>query len=577
MELPIPGCIRIWAINRKITRINQDHQIWLARRRHPDGQNQTKQRIIAEQVASSPGKMLSLHAMNAKRILLVILDGWGHGPYPERSAIAQANTPFVDSLYEKYPHSELTTFGEKVGLPEGQMGNSEVGHMNIGAGRVVYQDLARINKAFREGELQRHPELLNALHYAREENRAVHLMGLLSDGGVHSHIHHLFGLCDLAREQNVGKVFIHAFTDGRDTDPKSGIGFLEELLEHIRDQPARLASVIGRYYAMDRDKRWERTKKAYDLIVRGKGEPSRDILKSVRHRYEKGETDEFLEPLVMVDTDGHPLGTPRDGDGVICFNFRHDRPRQISEVLTQRDMPDQDMKKLNVHYLTMTSFDKNYKNVAILFEKQDISDTLGEVLSKTGKTQVRIAETEKYPHVTYFFNGGREVEYEGEKRILINSPKVATYDLQPEMSAFEVTDAIVKEIEENEPDFICLNYANADMVGHTGVFKAAVNAVEAVDKCLERLIAVALDHDYEAIVIADHGNSDYMINDDGSPNTAHTTNPVPCFFISRNHPDAKLRDGKLGDIAPTILTLLGMKIPKAMTGNVLVSLKAISA
>ncbi len=515
--------------------------------------------------------------MNAKRTLLVILDGWGHGPDPKRSAIAQADTPFVDSLYEKYPHSELITFGEAVGLPEGQMGNSEVGHMNIGAGRVVYQFLARINKAIRERELHRNEKLLAALKDAKKNDRPVHIMGLVSDGGVHSHIRHLLALCDIAAEQQVPKVFLHAFTDGRDTDPKSGVGFLQELLDHIEGQPAALASVVGRYYAMDRDKRWERTKLAYDLIVKGEGEKTTDVLATIRRRYEQGETDEFLKPIVVTGEDDQPLATLQEGDLLICFNFRNDRPRQISEVLTQRDMPDYDMHKLDVRYITMTNYDKSFRGIEVLFEKQDISNTFGEILSKAGKTQVRIAETEKYPHVTYFFNGGREVEYDGEKRILINSPKVATYDLKPEMSAYEVTDAIVEEIEQNEPDFICLNYANADMVGHTGVFKAAVKAVEAVDECLQRLIQTALEHDYEAIVIADHGNSDYMINDDGSPNTAHTTNPVPCIYISKDNGDVAVKDGKLGDIAPTLLTIMGMDIPEQMTGDVLVSVEKVSA
>lgn len=515
--------------------------------------------------------------MNAKRVLLVILDGWGHGPDPERSAIAQANTPFVDSLYPNYPNSELITFGEEVGLPEGQMGNSEVGHMNIGAGRVVYQDLARINKAIREGELQRNSTLLSALHYARDNNRAVHFMGLVSDGGVHSHIRHLKALCDIVEKEGCPRTFIHAFTDGRDTDPKSGAGFLRELLDHIADKPVRLASVIGRYYAMDRDKRWERTKLAYDLIVHGKGEATHDVPATLRKRYAADETDEFLHPIVVTQPDGAPVATLQEDDVLICFNFRNDRPRQISEVLTQRDFPEQGMKKLDVRYLTMTRYDKEYQNVDILFQKQDVSNTLGELLAKAGKTQVRIAETEKYPHVTYFFNGGREVAFEGEKRILIPSPKVATYDLQPQMSAFEVTDAIVREIEEDEPDFICLNYANADMVGHTGVFEAAVKAAEAVDTCLKRLIETALAHDYEAIVIADHGNSDYMINDDGSPNTAHTMNPVPCFYISRHPGSARIKNGKLGDIAPTILTLLGMDIPPQMDGEVLITPVAVKA
>lgn len=515
--------------------------------------------------------------MNAKRAFLVILDGWGHGPDPKRSAIAQASTPFVDGLYDKYPNSELVTFGEDVGLPEGQMGNSEVGHMNLGAGRVVYQDLARINKAIRERELHQNQTLLDALQYAKSNNRKIHIMGLVSDGGVHSHLKHLLALCDIAEEQDIEKVFIHAFTDGRDTDPKGGIGYLKAVLDHIEGQSARLASVIGRYYAMDRDKRWERTKLAYDLLVHGDGEATADPLSTIQERYNKDETDEFLKPIVVTGENGKPLATVQDGDVLICFNFRNDRPRQISEVLTQRDRPDYGMKKLDLYYVTMTRYDREFKNVHVLFNKQDVTNTIGEILSKAGKTQVRIAETEKYAHVTYFLNGGREVEFEGEKRILIPSPKVATYDLKPEMSAYEVTDAIINEIEKNLPDFICLNYANADMVGHTGDFEAAVKAAEAVDECLRRLIETALTHDYEAIVIADHGNSDYMINDDGTPNTAHTKNMVPCFYISDHPNGAQIKDGKLGDIAPTILTLLGIDIPKEMTGNVLISTKPVSA
>jgi len=511
--------------------------------------------------------------MNAKRSLLVILDGWGHGPDPKRSAVAQANTSYVDSLYEKYPNSELVTFGEAVGLPEGQMGNSEVGHMNIGAGRVVYQYLARINKAIRERELHKNETLLDALRYAKENNRAVHIMGLVSDGGVHSHIRHLLALCDITQEQEVEQVYIHAFTDGRDTDPKGGVGYLREVLDHIEDQPAELASVIGRYYAMDRDKRWKRTKLAYDLLVHGEGEKTNDILSAIKERYEEGETDEFLKPLLLTRDGDEPVATLNNGDVLICFNFRNDRPRQISEVLTQRDMPEYDMKKLDLRYITMTTYDREYKGVDVLFKKQDVTETLGEILSEAGKTQVRIAETEKYAHVTYFFNGGREVEFEGEKRILIPSPKVDTYDLKPEMSAYEVTDAIVNEIEQHEPDFICLNYANPDMVGHTGDFEAAVKAVETVDSCLQRLMETAMQHDYEAIVIADHGNADYMINADGTPNTAHTTNLVPCFYISKDtgKGEVNIKDGKLGDVAPTILTILGMDIPKAMTGEVLLS------
>ena len=509
--------------------------------------------------------------MEKKRVLLVILDGWGHGPKPEASAIAQASTPFVDSLYSRYPNAELVTFGEAVGLPEGQMGNSEVGHLNIGAGRVVYQELARINKAVRELELHQNPVLLETLGYARDNGKALHLFGLVSDGGVHSHSAHLIALCQIAAENGLEKVFIHAFTDGRDTDPKSGLGFVREVLEQVAPTGARLASVIGRYYAMDRDKRWERTKLAYDLLVHGKGEASNNALQTIEARYAAGETDEFLQPIVCVDGQGQPLASIAEGDAVICFNFRTDRPRQITTVLTQQDMPEHGMKTLNLYYATMTRYDETYQGMHVLFTKDDVSNTLGEVLSKAGKTQVRIAETEKYPHVTFFFNGGREEAFEGERRIMIPSPKVATYDLQPQMSAYQVTDAIVADIEQSQPDFICLNFANADMVGHTGSFEAAMKAAETVDTCLQRLIETALKYNYQSIIIADHGNSDYMVNEDGSPNTAHTMNPVPIFYVSNPPQGSRIKGGKLGDIAPTILTLFEMGIPREMDGEVLLS------
>ena len=503
--------------------------------------------------------------------LLVIMDGWGLGQSKASDAIAQAHTPFVDSLFERYPHSTLVTFGEEVGLPEGQMGNSEVGHLNIGAGRVVYQELARINKAIRDRELHHNELLQEALAEAREHDRAVHFMGLVSDGGVHSHIDHLKALCDIAQKAGNRKVLSHAYMDGRDTDPKSGLGFLNELQEHIQDQAAEIASVIGRYYAMDRDKRWERVKLAYDLLVNGEGEASRDLSATIRARYERNETDEFLKPIVCVDEEGRPKATLQEDDLLICFNFRTDRPREISIVLTQEDMPDHRMQKLALRYLTMTRYDDTYKNVGVLFEKDDVKNTIGEIFSKLGKTQVRIAETEKYPHVTFFFSGGREEPFPGENRILIPSPKVATYDLKPEMSAYEVTDAIVEELRSNRPNFVVLNYANTDMVGHTGVFKAAMKAAETVDSCLQRLLGTALELGYEAIVIADHGNSDYMINDDGSPNTAHTKNPVPCIYVSKHLAGERLHDGKLADIAPTILNLMGLDTPIEMDGEVLIS------
>lgn len=509
--------------------------------------------------------------MKAAHVILIILDGWGHGQEPEVSAIAKADTPFVDSLYAKYPNSELVTHGEQVGLPDGQMGNSEVGHLNIGAGRIVYQELARINKAIRERELHGNPVLLEALEYAKTNGKAVHFMGLVSDGGVHSHLNHLKALCDITRENGLERVFIHAFMDGRDTDPKGGAGYLEDLLDHIAGQPAKLATVVGRYYAMDRDKRWERVKLAYDVLVKGEGEKTQDVLQTLRERYGRDETDEFLKPIVCTGASGDPVATLQPDDVLICFNFRTDRPREISAVLTQQDMPEYDMKTLPLYYVTMTRYDETFKNVKVLFTKDDVRNTLGEVLANAGKTQVRIAETEKYPHVTFFFSGGREDVFENERRIMIPSPKVATYDLQPEMSANGITEAIIQDIRTNQPNFICLNYANTDMVGHTGVFEAAMKAAETVDTCLEQLMETVLEYDYEAIIIADHGNSDYMVNEDGTPNTAHTKNPVPCFYVSKKAAGARLRDGKLADIAPTILYLMGIPAPKEMDGEVLIS------
>lgn len=504
------------------------------------------------------------------RFILIILDGWGLGQVPYADAIAQANTPCFDRLMQTCPNSRLVTFGEEVGLPEGQMGNSEVGHLNIGAGRIVYQELARINKSIRERELHQNPVLIKALQTAKVQGKAVHLMGLVSDGGVHSHIRHLEALCDITQEHGVKEVYIHAFTDGRDCDPKSGLGFIRELEDHIRQTPVKLASVVGRYYAMDRDKRWERIKLAYDLLVNGQGEATSDVLGTIRERYQRDETDEFLKPIVVTGVKGAPLATVQDGDLLICFNFRTDRPREISTVLTQKDMPDFGMRKLDLSYVTMTRYDDTFQGIDILFAKDDLSNTLGEVVSRNGLSQLRIAETEKYPHVTFFFSGGREEPFEGESRIMIPSAKVATYDLQPEMSAPEVTAAVIQDIRERQPHFICINYANADMVGHTGVFAAAMKAVETVDGLLDRLLQVALDHGYEAIVIADHGNSDFMINEDGTPNTAHSMNPVPCIYVSRDKHPVHLKDGKLADLAPTILDRMGIAIPAEMDGKVLI-------
>ncbi len=509
--------------------------------------------------------------MRKENVLLVILDGWGHGKNPETSALEKANTPFVDSLYKKYPNSELITFGEEVGLPDGQMGNSEVGHMNIGAGRVVYQELARINKAIRDKTLHQHAGLVAALKKAKAENRAVHFMGLVSDGGVHSHINHLKALCEMAEEHGPARSFIHAFTDGRDVDPKSGIDFIRDLNLFLENKQTSIASITGRYYAMDRDKRWERIKLAYDALVNGIGTPTTDLETAIQTSYNNEITDEFIKPIIAVDQQQQPLATITENDLLICFNFRTDRPRQISTVLTQEDFPEFGMKKLNLHYLTMTSYDEKYKGIEVLFTKENLTETLGEVIAKAGKTQVRIAETEKYPHVTYFFSGGQEDKFEGEDRIMVASPKVATYDLQPEMSAQEVTDSIIKKIDTDLPNFICLNYANTDMVGHTGIFEAAILAAEKVDTCLEQLVATALQQDYAILVIADHGNSDMMINPDGSPNTAHTTNLVPCFLLANKLEDVQLVDGKLGDIAPTILSILGIEKPAEMTGNNLIT------
>ncbi len=499
----------------------------------------------------------------------MILDGWGIAKNKKVSAIDAAKTPFVDSLYTRYPNSRLEASGLAVGLPEGQMGNSEVGHMNIGAGRVVYQDLVKINKAVEEKTLDDNPVLLEAFQYAKKEKKAVHLIGLLSDGGVHSHINHLKGLLTIAKNQGVDNLFVHAFTDGRDTDPKSGLAYLENVQQHLHKTGGVIASVVGRYYAMDRDKRWERVKLAYDLLVKGEGKTCTDLMECVTQSYQDGVTDEFIKPLVKVDETGKPVATIVDGDVVICFNFRTDRGRQITEALTQQDFPEVGMKKLNLHYITLTSYDDSFKNVNVIFEKDNLINTIGEVLASHNKQQIRIAETEKYPHVTFFFSGGREKQFPGESRILCPSPKVATYDLQPEMSAADIRDAIIPELNKGTVDFICLNFANPDMVGHTGDFEAAVKACETVDTCASAVTEAALANGYASIIIADHGNADMMINEDGTPNTAHTTNLVPCFLVGMDT-DVKLKDGKLGDLAPTILTLMGIPIPNEMSGDVLI-------
>jgi len=500
-----------------------------------------------------------------KKVLLVILDGWGIATNPEVSAIHKANTPFVDSIMSQYPTSTLQASGEAVGLPEGQMGNSEVGHMNLGAGRVVYQDLVRINKSIAEHKLASMPTLAGAYAYAQENKKDVHLIGLLSDGGVHSHINHLKALCTVAADYGLPNVYIHAFTDGRDTDPKGGVKYINELEQHLEKTTGAIASIVGRYYAMDRDNRWERVKLAYDLLVHGEGTPSQNLIKSMLDSYNAGVTDEFIQPIVKVNHDKQPIATIKEGDVVICFNFRTDRGREITQALTQQDFPEQNMHKLNLHYITMTNYDDTFVGVEAIFDKDNLNNTLGEVIAKAGKKQIRIAETEKYPHVTFFFSGGREVPFEGEKRLLCPSPKVATYDLQPEMSAYDIRDAIVPELQQKTVDFICLNFANPDMVGHTGVFEAAVKACEVVDECAQAVVTAALENGYDTIVIADHGNADFMINPDGTPNTAHTTNLVPFVLVSADY-RGTLQPGKLGDIAPTILDLMGIKQPIEMTG-----------
>lgn len=502
----------------------------------------------------------------------MILDGWGLALNKKVSAVDKATTPYINSLYKKYKHSKLEASGLAVGLPAGQMGNSEVGHMNIGAGRIVYQDLVRINKAVEEKELDTNTTLIEAITYAKQNNKAFHLIGLVSDGGVHSHLQHLKGLCTIAHNQGLKKVFVHAFTDGRDTDPKGGLGYLTDLKNHLSKTSGQIASVIGRYYAMDRDKRWERVRLAYDLLVNGVGEKTTDILQAVQKSYDAGVTDEFIKPIVVTDASGAPTAKIQTGDVVLCFNFRTDRGREITQVLTQQDFPEHGMTKLDLDYLTLTNYDDTFKKVKVIFDKDNLENTLGEIVSKAGKKQIRIAETEKYPHVTFFFSGGREEAFPGESRLLCPSPKVATYDLQPEMSARDIRDKIIPELEKKSADFICLNFANPDMVGHTGVFEAAVKACETVDNCNEAVTEVARKNGYSVIIIADHGNAELMVNEDGSPNTAHTTNLVPCILVDDNY-NGSIKDGKLGDLAPTILTLMGIAIPKEMTGNVLIDTK----
>ncbi len=500
-----------------------------------------------------------------KKVILMILDGWGKSPDPKVSAIDNAHVPFINRLYVNYPSAQLRTDGLNVGLPEGQMGNSEVGHMNLGAGRIVYQDLAKINLAVAHGTLAKEQVLVEAFTYAKAYNKKVHFLGLVSDGGVHSHTSHLRGLIDATQEYRLENVYVHAFTDGRDVDPKSGKKYIQDLQDYIAPTNVKIASVIGRYYAMDRDRRWERVKLAYDLLVNGVGTPSTDAVASIEASYDENITDEFINPIVMINECNQPLALIEEDDVVVFFNFRTDRGRELTEVLSQMDCHEQNMHKLNLYYVTLTNYDETYQNVKVVYNKDNITETLGEVLEKANKKQIRIAETEKYPHVTFFFSGGREQPFIGESRILKNSPKVATYDLQPEMSAYDLTEALIPELEKEEVDFVCLNFANGDMVGHTGIMSAAIQACEAVDKCVEKVITTALAHNYTTLVIADHGNCETMINPDGSPNTAHTTNPVPFLLVDKEI--RNVHDGVLGDIAPTILELMGIEKPAVMTCN----------
>ena len=503
-----------------------------------------------------------------KKVILMILDGWGNSSDPDVSAINFAKTPFIDNLYSNYANASLRTDGLNVGLPEGQMGNSEVGHMNLGAGRIVYQDLVKINLSIKNKTISGNPVLKNAISYAKLNEKSIHLVGLVSNGGVHSHIDHLYGLIDVLEENNIKNGFIHAFTDGRDVDPKSGLEFISSLKEKIKNTNIRIATICGRYYSMDRDKRWERIKLAYDALVSGIGLKSKNLLSTIKESYSKGITDEFLKPIIFTDEHDKPLTKIKDGDVVLFFNFRTDRGRQLTQALSQCNFPDQNMYSIKLHYVTMTNYDQTFNNVGVIFDKENLNKTLGEVLENHNKSQIRIAETEKYPHVTYFFSGGREKPFEGEKRILRNSPEVATYNLKPEMSAYEISKALIPELKSKSADFVCLNFANGDMVGHTGDMKAAIKACEVVDECVEEVVNCATKNDYTILLIADHGNCETMINNDGSPNTAHTTNPVPLILIDKDF--RKIKNGILGDIAPTILKLMGIDKPKEMTQNSLI-------
>ncbi|MGB4293675.1 MAG: 2,3-bisphosphoglycerate-independent phosphoglycerate mutase [Bacteroidales bacterium] len=504
-----------------------------------------------------------------KKFLLMILDGWGVGDGSKADVISSAPTPNLDNLKSRYPNSILHASGENVGLPEGQMGNSEVGHLNIGAGRIIYQDLVKINIECKTGEIRKNKVLVDAFSYARDNNKQVHFFGLLSDGGVHSMDKHLYYLCDMTMDYGLKNVFIHGFGDGRDTDPRSGLGYMRNLLEHLKKSNGRVASFIGRYYAMDRDKRWERIKEAYDLIVYGKGKKTTDILAAIQKSYDNDITDEFMNPIVVTDENGNPVGTLKEGDVVIFFNFRNDRARELTIVLTQKDMPEHGMHTIPLYYCTMTPYDATFKGLHVIYPKENADNTIGEVLGRTGKKQLRIAETEKYAHVTFFFSGGREEVFPGEDRILIPSPKVPTYDLKPEMSAYEVKDAVIAEINKGIYDFICLNFANGDMVGHTGVYDAIWKAVVAVDDCVGQVVDAARKKGYDVMIISDHGNADKAINEDGTPNTAHSLNPVPIILVSDDY--NKVKEGILADVAPTILTIMGIPIPQDMTGKILIN------
>jgi len=508
--------------------------------------------------------------MTPKKLLLIIMDGWGEGMHNHSNAIFSADTPFIKSLYNNpdVAYCQLTASGLAVGLPEGQMGNSEVGHLNFGAGRIVYQDLVKISKAVEDNSIAQNQVLCDAYKYAKENNKAVHFIGLISDGGVHSLPTHLYKLCDIAKDYGLEKVFVHAITDGRDTDPRSGLGFLTELKDHLKKSTGKIATMVGRYYTMDRDKRWERVKTGYDMMVHGIGKKSKDVLQAIKESYDEEVTDEFVKPVVFTGDDGNPLATIQPDDVVICFNFRTDRLREITTVMTQKDMPEAGMKTIPLYYLTMTRYDESFRNVKVIFGNEDLKHTLGETLSSYGKKQLRIAETEKYPHVTFFFSGGREIPFEGEDRIMVQSPKVATYDLQPQMSAPEVTEKVMEAITKNYYDFICLNFANADMVGHTGIYTAILSALNTIDTCVKNVISTALKNIYSVILTADHGNSDISVNPDGTPNTAHSCNPVPCFLFDSDY--KTMHNGKLADIAPTVLKIMDLPKPVEMTGNVLV-------